>query len=420
MNKFIEKLKQLKLNTNDIEIIENYSNCDFGLFLNNFSFSSILKHFNNPLSPLKTNFYFMIHSDSSIALQNKELGIEKDLISEIIDLAYSIKSSFLNSNIYIYLYIDYVIEITEINNNVDKQNIINNIIQQKFSSKSDILMSLSNLLTKISINSNNIKNNFIQIISINNNKNSLEKIFNLDDLKKILKEFIDCNNDIEGIEFKYLSNNNLYFMNNIYYNPEYLKITDYNPKASKTIIEHIKSISIPNLFKALKLSNELKKIFDNFLQEETVKNAIECFDNFISFLCSIYNSIEHIKFIIENNNKAEEIKDKFKKMLENEFSTSEKIDEKLKNILPENIFNGVLNSIKETKEILDEIKINDFEKEIQKIKGLNQCLFWKKIIEYLNVQREGIETFFYLINEFSLIIGNIENKIIQNVEKIIN
>ena len=75
--------------------------------------------------------------------------------------------------------------------------------------------------------------------------------------------------------------------------------------------------------------------------------------------------------------------------------------------------------IKNTKEILEEIKINDFEKEIQKIKGLNQCLFWKKIIEYLNIQREGIETFFYLINEFSLIIGNIENIIIQNVEKII-
>ena len=53
-------------------------------------------------------------------------------------------------------------------------------------------------------------------------------------------------------------------------------------------------------------------------------------------------------------------------------------------------------------------------------KGLNQCLFWKKIIEYLNVQREGIETFFHLINEFSLIIGNIENIIIKNVEKIIN
>ena len=155
MNKFIEKLKQLKLNTNDIEIIENYSKCDFGLFLNNFSFSSFLKYFNNPLSPLKTNFYFMIHSDSSIALKNKELGIERDLISEIIDLAYSIKSSSLNSNIYIYLYTDYAIEVAEINNNVDKQNIINTIIQQNFSSKSDILMSLSNLLTKISNNSNN-------------------------------------------------------------------------------------------------------------------------------------------------------------------------------------------------------------------------------------------------------------------------
>ena len=419
MNKFIEKLKQLKLNTNDIEIIENYSKCDFGLFLNNFSFSSFLKYFNNPLSPLKTNFYFMIHSDSSIALKNKELGIERDLISEIIDLAYSIKSSSLNSNIYIYLYTDYAIEVAEINNNVDKQNIINTIIQQNFSSKSDILMSLSNLLTKISNNSNNIKDIFLQIISINNNKNSLEKLFNLDDLNKILNEFTDSNNNIEGIEFKYLSNHNLYFMNNIYYNPEYLKITDYNPKENKKIIDHIKSISIPMLFKASKISNELKKIFDDFLQEETVKNAIECFDNFISFLCSIFNSIEHIKNIIENNNETEEIKDKFKSILENEFSSSEKIDEKLKKILPENIFNGVLNSIKNTKEILEEIKINDFEKEIQKIKGLNQCLFWKKIIEYLNIQREGIETFFYLINEFSLIIGNIENIIIQNVEKII-
>ena len=419
MNKYIEKLKQLKLNTNDIEIIENYSKCDFGLFLNNFSFSSFLKYFINPLSPLKTSFYFMIHSDSSIALKNKELGIERDLITEIIDLAFLIKNSSLNSNIYIYLYSDYIVKIAEIKNNDDKQSIINTIFQQKFSSKGDILMCLSNLLTKISNNSNDIKNNFIQIITINNNKNSLEKIFNLDDLKKSLKEFIDCNNNIEGIEFKYLSNNNLYFMNNIYYNPEYLKITDYNPKENKKIIDHIKSISIPMLFKASKISNELKKIFDDFLQEETVKNAIECFDNFISFLSSIYNSIQHINYIIENNNKIEETKDKFKLLLENEFSTSEKIDEKLKNILPENIFNGVLNSIKNTKENLEEIQINYFEKEVKNIKGLNQCLFWKKIIEYLNVQREGIETFFHLINEFSLIIGNIENIIIKNVEKII-
>ena len=283
MNKYIEKLKQLKLNTNDIEIIENYSKCDFGLFLNNFSFSSFLKYFINPLSPLKTSFYFMIHSDSSIALKNKELGIERDLITEIIDLAFLIKNSSLNSNIYIYLYSDYIVKIAEIKNNDDKQSIINTIFQQKFSSKGDILMCLSNLLTKISNNSNDIKNNFIQIITINNNKNSLEKIFNLDDLKKSLKEFIDCNNNIEGIEFKYFSNHNLYFMNNIYYNPEYLKITDYNPKESKKIIDHIKSISIPMLFKASKISNELKKIFDDFLQEETVKNAIECFDNFISF-----------------------------------------------------------------------------------------------------------------------------------------
>ena len=248
MNKYIEKLKQLKLNTNDIEIIENYSKCDFGLFLNNFSFSSFLKYFINPLSPLKTSFYFMIHSESSIALKNKELGIERDLITEIIDLAFLIKNSSLNSNIYIYLYSDYIVKIAEIKNNDDKQSIINTIFQQKFSSKGDILMCLSNLLTKISNNSNDIKNNFIQIITINNNKNSLEKIFNLDDLKKSLKEFIDCNNNIEGIEFKYLSNNNLYFMNNIYYNPEYLKITDYNPKENKKIIDHFKSISIPRLF----------------------------------------------------------------------------------------------------------------------------------------------------------------------------
>lgn len=364
---------------------------NFSDIIQNISIPKEIDNLKQENIPIKLTFAILINPHTSLGLLYKG----EPFLTKVINYLYKIKEISNNCSIIIYTYTDYVYKICELDSEDQSNEIIQKILNQIATSKKDLRMALSSLVSKF-INKNiSPKNNFLKIILFDSSNEKEGEFYKLDDIMSILSEFADCKHtDIAGISMHFIIKNDFLLSNFILNNKNYNLICDYSWKEKQSIFDEFEFI-IQNtkvtLNNYVEISKNLEKDILNYCRDEDNKAFFEKFENFIKLIKKIHFSWTTIISKIEKK----------------EYSLSQ--IQKIENamffyFLSEDYIVNTINK-EFTPYILSDVikKGNNFLTKIEKYEINNkneQMNYYILMTSYINQQKEKIRRF---VNKFSQI-----------------
>ena len=392
-------------------LINEYPNINDFSKLIKFSFNRIFKYFNQKISIFKSEYIFLIKVNKSLFIKNKD---EKDtiFIDEIINVINNIKSNHKSAKIKIFTYKKYVKEIIKIkrdDENIDKKKIIDALIKEiDDPPQSDIILSLSDLYSKIEknlINGKNEKTKILKIFIINNESekytNINEKNYEIKELEKVLNEFINEKSCYFGVEFICLNN-------------KILQIKDKNSKK-----KNISEIILKNdefWKKAENINNDFYEKWKEIYSNEDISDGIKRLDELLKFFKNVLNSIFFIKNKIKNC-KDEKKKGMFSQKIE-DYVTSSNLNNIKDGIISSDINESFMDELSNYKKIINKIEMNNFISEEIQNKMENNSIYINNISKYILKQKEYIFQFLEILEKSMTFIDSIEKEIFKQTKDI--
>ena len=391
-------------------LINKYPNIisDFSQLIK-FSFNKIFKYFNQKICNFKAEYYFLININKSLFLK-KDKSNDSNFIDEIINVMNKIKENHNTAKIKIFSYKKYVKEIIKIrkdDENIDKKKIIDLLIKEIDDyNQSDIILSLSDLYTKIEqnlIRGKNEKNKMMKIIIINNESERYNKIheknFEIKDIENILNEFINEKSCYFGVEFIY-SNNSLF--NNNY----------------KVSMEEIIYKSDELWKRAENLNNELYEKWQDINSNEDVTEGIKKLDELLKFFKSVLNSIFFIKNKIKNIKEEKNKEIYSQKILD--YVTSNNLNNIKEGIISSDINESYMEELNSYKKMINEIEMDAFFNDEIQNKKENNSISVNSVSKFISKQKEYIFQFISVLEKSMSFIDSIEKEIFRQTKDIIN
>ena len=392
-------------------LINEYPNINDFSKLIKFSFNKIFKYFNQKISIFKSEYIFLIKVNKRLFIKNKD---EKDtiFIDEIINTINNIKSNHKSAKIKIFTYKKYVKEIIKIkrdDENIDKKKIIDSLIKEiDDPPQSDIILSLSDLYSKIEknlINGKNEKTKILKIFIINNESekytNINEKNYEIKELEKVLNEFINEKSCYFGVEFICLNN-------------KILQNKDKNSK--KKIISEIILKNDEFWKKAENINNDFYEKWKEIYSNEDISDGIKRLDELLKFFKNVLNSIFFIKNKIKNC-KDEKKKGMFSQKIE-DYVTSSNLNNIKDGIISSDINESFMDELSNYKKIINKIEMNNFISEEIQNKMENNSIYIKNISKYILKQKEYIFQFLEILEKSMTFIDSIEKEIFKQTKEI--
>ena len=392
-------------------LINEYPNINDFSKLIKFSFNRIFKYFNQKISIFKSEYIFLIKVNKSLFIKNKD---EKDtiFIDEIINVINNIKSNHKSAKIKIFTYKKYVKEIIKIkrdDENIDKKKIIDSLIKEiDDPPQSDIILSLSDLYSKIEknlINGKNEKTKILKIFIINNESekytNINEKNYEIKELEKVLNEFINEKSCYFGVEFICLNN-------------KILQIKDKNSKK-----KNISEIILKNdefWKKAENINNDFYEKWKEIYSNEDISDGIKRLDELLKFFKNVLNSIFFIKNKIKNC-RNEKKKGLLSQKME-DYVTSNNLNNIKDGIISSDINESFMDELSNYKKIINKIEMNNFISEEIQNKMENNSIYINNISKYLIKQKEYIFQFLEILEKSMPFINSIEKEIFKHTKDI--
>ena len=392
-------------------LINEYPNINDFSKLIKFSFNKIFKYFNQKISIFKSEYIFLIKVNKRLFIKNKD---EKDtiFIDEIINTINNIKSNHKSAKIKIFTYKKYVKEIIKIkrdDENIDKKKIIDSLIKEiDDPPQSDIILSLSDLYSKIEknlINGKNEKTKILKIFIINNESekytNINEKNYEIKELEKVLNEFINEKSCYFGVEFICLNN-------------KILQNKDKNSK--KKIISEIILKNDEFWKKAENINNDFYEKWKEIYSNEDISDGIKRLDELLKFFKNVLNSIFFIKNKIKNC-KDEKKKGMFSQKIE-DYVTSSNLNNIKDGIISSDINESFMDELSNYKKIINKIEMNNFISEEIQNKMENNSIYINNISKYILKQKEYIFQFLEILEKSMTFIDSIEKEIFKQTKEI--
>ena len=392
-------------------LINEYPNINDFSKLIKFSFNRIFKYFNQKISIFKSEYIFLIKVNKRLFIKNKD---EKDtiFIDEIINTINNIKSNHKSAKIKIFTYKKYVKEIIKIkrdDENIDKKKIIDSLIKEiDDPPQSDIILSLSDLYSKIEknlINGKSEKTKILKIFIINNESekytNINEKNYEIKELEKVLNEFINEKSCYFGVEFICLNN-------------KILQIKDKNSKK-----KNISEIILKNdefWKKAENINNDFYEKWKEIYSNEDISDGIKRLDELLKFFKNVLNSIFFIKNKIKNC-KDEKKKGIFSQKIE-DYVTSSNLNNIKDGIISSDINESFMDELSNYKKIINKIEMNNFISEEIQNKMENNSIYINNISKYILKQKEYIFQFLEILEKSMPFINSIEKEIFKHTKDI--
>lgn len=427
------KSKKLKLE----KLIEDYPNITIDISnLIEFSFHDIKTFFEQKIKPLESDYYILINPKSSLLNSNPLLNIENNILNEIVETCFTIKSQHSSSSIKIFSYGKYVKELSEINKEKKSNTIIELIVKEigNDTIKTDIISSLSSLYSKIKENvsskKNNYKNKVLKIIIINNepgySKDITEKEYSDVDLQNGINEFLNENICYFACEIKFIDERILEKKNELYLSNIYESLTDFNIKSydNSNKNELFKSILKSDEFlkKSEILSSNLFNIWSDLKKNESFKECLKRLDEVTNFFAGVINSLIYIENRvreIKSSNRKKVFKDKIIK----EKISSELLEQQKNNIISKQKLTKIINDVNDYQSKIESINCDELYNEIKNNNNIKDCDCWKTINDYLTNQKNIISKFIEIItksNVYFTLIGEkilkIQNNILSNTD----
>lgn len=366
-----------------------------------FSFNKTLKYFNQKIRKFKTEYFFLINVNKSLFIQNDNKNLK--LIDDIIKVLNELKKNY---RVKIFSYKKYVKEIIKVkkdNENIEPRTIIDLLLNEiEESTQSDIILSLSDLYTKIEkylIREENEKNRVMKIIVINNEEDDYnQKKFEHKTLEKILTEFINDKSCFYGVELFYL-NNDILTNKSI---PEIFNKNDALLKKQENI--------------NIEIYDKWQDIFSN----EYINDGIKKLDDLVKFYKNVLNSIFFIKNKIKKT-KDEKTKQKQMEKLDT-YINSNNINNIKEGIISSEINESYMEELNNFRNNLKEIEkeINEIINEEKMNQNENSIFYMNEISKYLLEQKDLFLKFIQILEKSLIFIDSIEKEIFNQKKNINN
>jgi hypothetical protein len=270
------------------------------------------------------------------------------------------------------------------------------------SPQSDIILSLSNLYTKIEnyiIREENEKNKIMKIIIINNEEDDYnQKKFEQKTLEKILTEFIIDKSCFYGVELFYLNNDFLT-------NKSITEIFNKNEELLK---------------KEENINTDIYDKWQDIFSNEYINDGIKKLDELVKFFKNVLNSIFFIKNKIKNT-KDEKIKENQIQKLE-QYINSNNLNNIKEGIISSEINESYMEELNNFKNSLKEIEkeINDIINEEKINQKENNTFYVNEISKYLLNQKGLFLKFIQILEKSLIFIDSIEKEIFNQKKNINN